>query len=251
LVSVNEERCFNCGTWNPALWGYAPLLRKLGYDLGFVQIITWGCAFLYLASLLYDVQGIRAGGFMSMLAPSAESLLVFGGTGTVPVFLLDRWWTLLSAAWLHGGALHILFNIMWVRQLGPVTADVYGTSRLVIIYTVASVSGFALSTLMGIQLTIGASAPLFGLFGALVWAGRRTGSTEMGRQALFYAVILFVFGFLMPNVDNYAHLGGFLGGLLASVYLDPLKRETLGNLVTALVCILLTFLSLVASFVLA
>ena len=47
----------------------------------------------------------------------------------------DRWWTVLSAGWLHGSLLHIIFNMMWVRDLGPVVADMYGPGRMVIIYT--------------------------------------------------------------------------------------------------------------------
>ena len=56
---------------------------------------------------------------------------------------------MLSAGWLHGSALHILFNMMWVRQLGPATADIYGAGRMVIIYTVAGVAGFLLSSIAG------------------------------------------------------------------------------------------------------
>jgi rhomboid protease GluP len=140
---------------------------------------------------------------------------------------------------------------MWIRQLAPATAHVYGASRLVIIYTVASIAGFTLSTLGGVQLTLGASAPLFGLFGALVWAGKRTGISEIGRQALFYAVILLVIGFLMPYVDNLAHIGGFIGGFLASIFLDPLEKENFKNMVSAFVCLVLTLLSILFSVIMA
>jgi rhomboid protease GluP len=139
--------------------------------------------------------------------------------------------------------------MMWIRQLAPVTAHVYGASRLVIIYTVSSITGFTLSTLGGITLTLGASAPLFGLFGALVWAGKRTGSVEMGRQALIYAVIFLVFGFIMPGIDNFAHIGGFIGGFLTALVLDPLKKENFSNMVTALICLILTGLSVLVSVV--
>ncbi len=249
LVSVNAESCFNCGARNPGLWGYAPLFQKLGHDLGFVQIVTWGCAALFLATLLYS-QNINFGGF-GIVAPDNWSVFVFGASGALPVLKFGRWWTLLSAAWLHGGVLHILFNMMWIRQLAPVTADIYGPSRLVIIYTTASITGFLASTLAGTPLTLGASASLFGLFGALVWAGRKTGSSEIGRQALIYAAVIFVFGLLMPGIDNWAHAGGFAGGFAAAYLLNPLQRETFGNLMLALGCLAATALSVVASFALA
>ena len=60
--------------------------------------------------------------------------------------MYGRWWTVLSASWLHGGVLHILFNMLWVRQLGPATAEIYGPGRMVIIYTVAGAVGFTLSS---------------------------------------------------------------------------------------------------------
>jgi rhomboid protease GluP len=137
--------------------------------------------------------------------------------------------------------------MLWVRQLAPVTGQLYGVSRLVIIYTVSSAAGFLLSSLAGVPLTIGASAPLFGLFGALVWAGRKTGSSALGRQALMYAVILFAFGLFMPGIDNFAHLGGFVGGLGAAYLLNPLKREGQGDFLFAGVCLAATLASVVYS----
>jgi rhomboid protease GluP len=242
------------------MWGFAPYLRKLSGNFGFVSIVIWGCAALYLATLLYDPRGIRMGGGLSILSPGSRSLFAFGASGAIPVFGYGRWWTLLSAAWLHGSILHIIFNMMWVRQLAPATSELYGTSRTVIIYTFSSIVGFLLSScaglifgatpiffLRGASLTIGASAPIFGLLGALVLYGRRGGSSYIGGQAKTYAVILFVFGFIMPGIDNYAHLGGFLGGYAAARWLDPLRPERGDHLIVAVVCIALTALSILAS----
>ena len=52
LVGIQDDRCFNCGRWNPGLWGFAPLLRRLGNDLGFVPMVITGCTALYLITLL-------------------------------------------------------------------------------------------------------------------------------------------------------------------------------------------------------
>ncbi|HYK89168.1 MAG TPA: rhomboid family intramembrane serine protease [Acidobacteriota bacterium] len=259
LVGVQDETCWNCGRRNPGLWGFAPFLRRVGNDLGFGSIVLWGCSALYIASLLVDPSGIRMGGTMSLLSPSTRALFIFGASGAIPVFGYGRWWTVLSAAWLHGGILHILFNMMWVRQLAPDVAELYGGSRLAIIYTLSSMTGFFLSSwagtfvglpaiLRGASFTIGASAPIFGLLGALVAYGRRGGSSHISNQAMTYAVIIFVFGFIMPGIDNFAHLGGFLGGYAAGLLLDPLRPEGLNHLIVALSCIALTALSVLASF---
>ena len=262
LVGVQDQRCMTCGRWNPGLWGFAPVLRRLGQDLGFVKIVLGGCIGLYVLTLLIDLRD-PSGGMLSALSPSIRALFLFGASGAVPVFEYGRWWTVLSAAWLHGGLLHIAFNMMWVRQLAPATADAYGPARMVIIYTVSSIAGFLMSSLAGYYLgdfpiglfrgaafTVGASAPIFGLLGALVYSGRRGVTNQLGRQAFGYAVILFIFGLIIPRVDNFAHAGGFLGGYLAARYLNPLLPERGDHLILALVCVALTAVSILLSVVL-
>jgi rhomboid protease GluP len=169
----------------------------------------------------------------------------------------------LSAGWLHGSLLHVVFNMMWVRQLAPATADIYGPGRTVILYTVAGVCGFVASSvagayltwiplpmLRGAQFTVGASAAIFGLLGALVYYGRRSGSSAVHGQAVGYAIMLGFFGLIMPGVDNYAHAGGFIGGYLAGQYMDPLRPERLDHLLMALACLAVSALAILASIVL-
>jgi len=156
-------------------------------------------------------------------------------------------WTVLGAAWRLGSALPILLNMMWLRQLGPATGELFGPSRAVIIYTAAGVTGFAVSTFAGSPLTLGASAGVMGLLGAMVRYGQRTGSSHIGSQAWSWVLILFVMGFLMRGVDNWAHGGGFAGGYLAALVLDPTQRERPVHMMMALSCLLLTALAIAAS----
>lgn len=257
LVGVADERCLYCGRRNPGMWGLSSTLARLGQDMGFVEAVIGGCGILYIAMLAAG--GIQSGGgLFSLGAPSGEALIRFGASGAIPVFALDRWWTVLSAGWLHGGLLHIGFNLYWVRMLAPAVAELYGPGRMVIVYTISTVAGFLLSSaagaylggfLAGAQITVGASAPILGLLGALVWYGRRTGSRHVGSQAWSYALFMIVFGFLMARVDNWAHIGGFGGGYLAGMLLDPAKPERGNHIAGALVCLGLTAASIVASLV--
>lgn len=259
LVGINDEKCLNCGRRNPGMWGFTPLFRRLGQDFGFTGAVIGGCVALYAAALLLDPAGMGSGALFSLLSPTTRSLFVLGASGAIPVFELGRWWTVLSAAWLHGGLLHILFNMLWVRQLAPETAEAYGPARMVIIYTLSGVSGFLTSSLVGHYLyflpsflggarfTVGASAPIFGLLGAIVHYGRRRGSSALGRQALGYAMVLGLLGFVMPGIDNWAHLGGFLGGWGVARWLDPWLPERVDHVVAALALLAATVAAIAVS----
>jgi len=250
LVGVNDPTCYNCGRRNPGLWGFAPALRGLGNDLGFISIVTGGTIIMYVLSLVLSRDGTSIG-----LTPSSGALMILGASGAVPVFQYGWWWTVLTAGWLHGGVLHIFFNVLWIRQLGPGIANLYGAGRMVIIYTIAGIAGFALSSVMGLfgipffgaPLTVGASASIFGFLGALVHYGRRTGSTQARQMGLQYALFMGIMGFVLSGVDNAAHLGGFAGGYLASLVLDPLKKERVDHTLIAIGCLVLTLIAIIAT----
>jgi rhomboid protease GluP len=260
LVGVNDDLCYNCGRRNPGLWGFAPAIRSLGRDLGFVPFVIGTCFFVYVLTLIMSGGQIGGGGMMSFLAPSTSAVVRFGASGAGPVFQLGMWWTVLSAGWLHGSALHILMNMLWVRDLAPVTADLYGPGRMVIIYVVGSAVGFAASTMAflvfgglpfigGSTVTVGASAALFGLFGSLVYYGKRTGSRHVREAGLQYALIAGVLGFVIPGIDNWAHAGGFAGGYLVALLLDPLKPERIDHLLIALGCLGISLAAIAATFI--
>ena len=254
LVGVNDPTCYNCGRRNPGLWGYGPALRRLGRDLGFIPFVSGGTVILFVLSLVLSRQGMQI-----MMQPSGQILYLLGASGAFPVFSEGRWWTVLTAGWLHGGILHIFFNVMWIRQLGPEIANLYGPGRMVIIYTVAGITGFALSSFLGLfqipffgaGLTVGASASIFGFLGALVNYGNRTGSRHVREAGIQYAIFMGIMGFVLAGVDNAAHLGGFIGGYLMSMMLDPLKEERIDHLAIALACLVASLIALVWSVITA
>jgi rhomboid protease GluP len=259
LVGVRDDKCYTCGRANPGLWGFGPALRQLGADFGFVPVTIGVSSVLYALMLMASGSELQptAGG-MSFLVPSSDAMLLFGASGAYPVIVKGEWWTLLSASWLHGSFLHILFNMMWVRDLAPALIDLIGIPRTIIIYIVAGLCGFLLSSVMplspipiplfgGAPLTLGASASILGLLGALLHYGRKSGSSLIHSTALNYVLILFVMGFVMRGVDNTAHLGGFLGGYAMSAIFNPLSREKGDHLILALVLLGATFLAITYS----
>jgi rhomboid protease GluP len=257
LVGVNDDTCYACGRWNPGLWGYGPALRRLGNDLGFVPLVGGGTVTLYVVSLLLSGLDMRG-----LFAPSPQVLFLLGASGALPVFEYGRWWTVLTAGWLHAGVLHLFFNVMWIRQLAPAIAELYGPGRMVIIYTTAGVTGFVASSVAGLYLaglpviggagfSVGASASIFGLLGALVHYGRATGQSHAREAGLQYALFMGIFGLIFPGIDNWAHAGGFAGGYLTSLLLNPLQRERIDHLALGALCLILTVIALLASIVTA
>ena len=158
LINTDEKRCPHCGAYNPNLWGLGPALNRLfGGRIDVLTLIPTACIALYAVSLLLDLGAALSmgGGLFGMLSPGNIPLLVLGMThGEAP------WWTVLTATYLHGSLLHILFNVLWIRQLGPDVGHFFGPARYFIIYTVAGAVGFILSNLLLGAPTVGASGAI-------------------------------------------------------------------------------------------
>ena len=259
LVGVRDDKCYTCGRSNPGLWGFGPALRNLGVNFGFAPLVVGTCVTLWVVTVLMSGAAVAGGGLLSLLSPSSQVLILFGASGAYPVFGLGRWWTVLSAGWLHAGLLHVAMNMYWVWQMGPAISDLFGSARTVIIYTVGGITGFLLSSIVGAYfpilpflhgagLVVGASAPVFGLIGALYHYGR-TMSSIAKQVAISIMVQAVVFGLLIPNIDNTAHLGGFVGGYMMSAFLNPMTRERGDHMLIAVGCLALSFIAIVVSIV--
>ena len=216
LVDVNDPVCPYCGRTSPGMFGYGPALQRLlgGFDLAVAVIGV--CVLLYMLSLLIDARGIRMAGMFDILSPSNRALAMLGWTHSFAV-THGLWWTLVTAVFLHGSLLHLLFNMVITRQYLPHVVELYGPARAWVIFMVAGVAGFAVSILASTNPTIGASGAIFGLLASLIVYGRRTHQHAVTQQLWMSAGLMFLFGFIMPaNVNNFAHAGGFAGGFVAS-----------------------------------
>ena len=210
------------------MWGLTDVLRPLFRTGSPTQLITVTCIALYILSLILDPAGaLKPRGPFEVFSPSVTALRALGMTGAGP-WLLGHWWTLVTSIYLHGGLLHILFNVLWIRQLGPAVEELYGPARFFVIFTVSGVVGFVVSDAAGVSFTVGASGSIFGLLGAMVAFGQRRGGvfgTMVLRQYGQWAVLLFVLGFFMSGVNNLAHAGGFVGGLASGLVLSLAERR--------------------------
>lgn len=251
LISRDEPACPYCGLRSPGSWWKSSRFTGVLADPDrFIFFIIAANVVMYVLALLLNPGGMNlAFDPMAFLAPSNRSLLLLGATGTVPILQLHNWGSLLAANYLHGGLLHLLFNMMALKQLGPLVNQEYGPYRMVTIYTLGGVLGFFLSFLAGVPLTIGASAAVCGLIGAMVYYGKSRGGVygeAIYRQIGGWAIGIFVFGLLVPGINNWGHGGGMVGGVVLGYLLgyQERRRESLTHRMLGLVCLVATGLAL-------
>ncbi len=152
--------------------------------------------------------------------------ITMAGASLPWVFERIQLWRLVTAGFLHGGILHILMNSWVLFDLGAEVEQIYGTSRMIVFYFVSTVTGFYLSSHMGLQ-SLGSSAGIFGLIGAMLAFGLFDKSSLGSAVKSLYTrwlIYMLVLSFI-PGVDFYAHLGGLAGGFAAAwLASTPLAR---------------------------
>lgn len=251
LISSSETTCPHCGLSNPtSKWKNNPWTKGISDEGMLIRTIIAINAAIYILSLVLYPQGMSMSmNPLTMLSPSGSSLILLGATGTYPIDQLGRWWSLVSANFLHGSILHILFNMMAFKQIAPLITREFGTYRMLVIYIVGGTLGFLLSYLAGVRVTIGASAAVCSLIGAALFYGKSRGGVygqAVFRQVGGWVIGLFIFGLLIPGINNWGHGGGLIGGALLGMAMGyhETKMENITHKMLAQVCVAITILIL-------
>ena len=245
LISRDEPACPYCGLVRPGIHNTAGTIRKIFLGSNPVMTIIYINITFYIFSLFLDQHGIFGGGAFNLLSPSSHSLFLLGASGAIPVIGAHRFWTLISASFLHGGIFHIAFNMMAFYQLGPFILQEFGFHRFINLYIITGAVGFATSVLFGTPFTIGASASICGLIGAIIYYGKSRGDSygeAIYKQAMGWVIGLVIFGLIFSGIDNWAHGGGLLSGILLAFIMgyNDNKQESAWCKILAYACILLT-----------
>jgi len=230
LISRDEPRCPYCGTARPgSRLKSNPWALAAGDGRKAVNLIIAVNVLMYASAIIVDPARIGLSpNPLTFLSPSGSALELLGATGTVPVYHFHRYWTLVAASYLHGGILHIFFNMIALRQLAVMVNREFGVYRMFSIYSLAGVVGYLISCLFGVYWTIGASASICGLLGAILYYGKSRGGVygrALVRQAAGWVVFLFVFGLLVPGINNWAHGGGIVSGIVGGWILGYKERQ--------------------------
>lgn len=244
LISRDEPRCPYCGIQSPGSW-WKNNLPAGGWRNpdGLIKQIIAVNAVMFVLSLLLNPRGMgMAMNPFDFLSPDNRSLLLLGATGTLPIYGMGRWWSLLTANFLHGSLLHILFNMIALRQIAPLVIKEYGIPRMLVIYIGGGIGGYLLSFLAGIRFTIGASASVCALIGAALYYGKSRGGSygqAVYQQISGWAIGIFIFGFMVPGINNWGHGGGMAAGALIGLLLGYQERvrENLTHKTLASLCV--------------
>ena len=129
-----------------------------------------------------------------------------------------EYYRFLTSMFLHSGIMHLASNAVYLYYFGVRSEKLLGTGKFILLYLVAGLCGGLCSVLLGdgYGVSIGASGAIYGLLGAMLLLTKKRGSRYTGMNystMLLLALTAIGFGFLEPNVDNMAHIGGFLGGM--------------------------------------
>jgi rhomboid protease GluP len=165
--------------------------------------------------------------------PDTEVLIRFGAKDLV-LLSQGQYWRLITPAFLHVGIIHLFFNMLGLYYVGSHLEQLLGAKTFLLIYFVAALGGSISSYVFNVATSAGASGALFGLLGAglvLERVVRRRLDRlegEKPRQSLYTSMVIgnLVLGFIIPAVDNSAHLGGLVSGaltMLAVLFYVPNK----------------------------
>jgi rhomboid protease GluP len=225
LVGISATRCHQCGA--NLRFSLAALSKGLSEFFGGQAPATTAILIvnivMFAATLLIGfARGQGQGGFGILFSVNGEALYRLG-----MAFPLDtpyfEWHRLIMANYLHGGLIHIGFNMMVLLDIGPVVEEIYGSARYFFFYTVCGISGSLISAKFGSAPAIGASGAILGLIGILIaLTYRRSGAQiqQLRGRLISWVVTIFAIGLFFRGLrtDNWGHFGGLAAGFLLGRY---------------------------------
>src|SRR5215471_5739427 len=216
LVGINVNRCHECGT--NLTFSLAAVSKGLSEFFGGRAPVTTTLLIanilMFAVSWMATASAGEGGGMRILWGMGGEPLYRLGESFPYSIFIQHQWYRLVTAMFLHGGLIHIGFNMMVLVDLGPMGEEVYGSARFLFLYVATGVVSFLVSALAG-HFSIGASGPILGLIGLLIAITTRRGGTfmkELRSRLISWVVTIFAMGLLFSGLrtDNWAHFGGLV-----------------------------------------
>lgn len=212
----------------------------------FTNIISLICI------LMYVIVGIYGNNFFNF---DANVLAKFGANNILLVKNgeINR---LLTCAFLHVGLIHLVVNMYSLRVIGPSVEGLIGKGKFVFIYLISAISASLMSLVFVDSniVSVGASGAIFGLMGALLYFGyhyRLYLNDAIKTQIIPVILFNLIIGFMMPGIDNGAHIGGLIGGYLATMAIGIKNKSEKKDMINGWIVLILylAFLSYIVFFV--
>jgi len=235
LVGTTATKCYQCGA--STTYSFSAASRTLSRWMPQTSPVTYAmlsiCCLMYVLSLVITLKftgGAGMGGGIMNLGGIATRVNFRLGASLPIAYDIQQPWRFITAIFLHGGLLHIGFNMWVLMDIGPMVEELYGSARYFFLFVVTGAAGYVVSSFFG-HLSVGASGSLLGLIGVLLAAttGRKSLAAQALRSALIrWLVYIGVLGLLMSGTDNAAHAGGLAAGyLLGRVMADRLPADVI------------------------
>ena len=212
----------------------------------FTNIISLICI------LMYIIVGIYGNNFFNFDA----NVLAKFGANNILLIKNGEIWRLLTCAFLHVGLIHLVVNMYSLRVIGPSVEGLIGKGKFVFIYLISAISASLMSLVFVDSniVSVGASGAIFGLMGALLYFGyhyRLYLNDAIKTQIIPVILFNLIIGFMMPGIDNGAHIGGLIGGYLATMAIGIKNKSEKKDMINGWIVLILylAFLSYIVFFV--
>lgn len=182
----------------------------------YIPYITY--ALVTLNVLVFGVMQWRFG-----TTESSHALMTMGANFGPAVIVMNQWWRLITAGFIHIGIMHLVMNMFVLYYLGEELEQIIGHTRFLIVYLTAVLGGNLMTAMMSTSIAAGASTGIFGMFFAMVilgWLFPQNGYLRSRGMTFGLLIVMnVVFDLLSSRVDNFGHIGGAIYGALMTLVL--------------------------------
>ncbi len=203
LVGISATRCHVCGA--NLRFGLAAWSKGLSEFFGGHAPVTTALLILNVIVFAAEIMGTmhagKMGGLSILWGMDGETLYRLGACYGPAIFIGHEWYRLVTAMFLHGGLIHIGFNMIVLLDIGPMVEEVYGSARYLFLYLVMGIAGYLLSALAG-HFSVGASGAILGIIGLLIAITTKRGGMQMKElrsRLISWVVTIFALGFLVGD----------------------------------------------------
>ena len=201
----------------------------------FTNLIIIACIIMFIIEFIMDGAGVLFKGVTTLTAINL-------GANIRALLQAGEIWRLVTAAFLHANLIHLALNMYSLYIVGSQIETFLGKVKFLIIYFISAIAGCLLSAVSSGSPSVGASGAIFGLLGALLYFGYHY-RTYLGNvvktQILPIIVLNLAIGFMSTSIDNFAHIGGLIGGIFTTMALGVDGRSKTYEKINGFLCLII------------